>query len=58
MTTVQPYLTKLLARQHMADLHRSARSAAWCPAAVRSGTRAGRALVTIGLALARDPGDA
>jgi len=49
---VQPYLTKLLARQRMADLHRSARSAARCPAAVRSGTRAGRALVTIGLALA------
>jgi len=42
---MQPYLTELIARQRVADLHRSAAStastAAWRPAAVRSGTALG-----------------
>ena len=56
---MQPYLTELIARQRVADLHRSARQHRRLVARRRPVRyRLGWALVTIGLALVSASGDA
>jgi hypothetical protein len=54
---MQPYLTELIARQRVADLHRSARQHRLVARRRPVRGRVGWALVTIGLALVSASGD-